>query len=125
MSDLPRFTCTVTTRYLPEQSSAAESRYAFAYTVTVVNAGNVLAQLVARRWLITDASGHTEEVRGLAVVGHQPLLRPGESFEYTSWVQLAAPRGHMEGTFFCMTEDAHLFETAVPRFELTQPQALH
>lgn len=121
----PAFTCTVTTRYLPEQSSPADSVYAFAYTVRVVNTGDVLAQLVARRWLIEDASGRREEVRGLAVVGHQPLLRPGETFEYTSWVQLAAPHGHMAGTYYCMSEDAQAFEAEVPRFELAQPQALH
>lgn len=125
MPDAPAFTCTVTTRYLPEESNPAESRYAFAYTVRVVNTGGVLAQLVARHWRISDASGHTEEVRGLAVVGQQPLLRPGEAFEYTSWVLLQAPRGHMEGTYHCMSEDARAFEAAVPRFELAQPQALH
>lgn len=120
-----QFTCSVVTHYLPEQSSAAEGRYAFSYTITIRNTGPVTGQLVARHWVITDAHGHTEEVRGLAVVGHQPLLRPGEQYEYTSWTQLATPQGRMEGTFFCISEDAHWFETPVGPFELAQARALH
>lgn len=120
-----QFTCSVVTQYLPEQSSAADSVYAFAYTITIRNTGTVTAQLVARHWQIDDALGRTEEVRGLAVVGHQPVLKPGEQFEYTSWTRLATPRGRMHGTFFCITEDAHWFETPVPAFELAQAQALH
>jgi ApaG protein len=120
-----QFTCSVVTQYLPEQSSAADSVYAFAYTITIRNTGTVTAQLVARHWQIADALGRTEEVRGLAVVGHQPVLKPGEQFEYTSWTRLATPRGRMQGTFFCITEDAHWFETPVPAFELAQAQALH
>ena len=77
----PRFACSVVTQYLPEQSSAADHVWAFSYTITVHNTGDIAAQLIARHWLITDATGHTEEVRGLAVVGHQPLLQPGERFE--------------------------------------------
>jgi ApaG protein len=121
----PEFSCNVVTQYLPEQSSAADNVYAFAYTITVRNTGAVTGQLVARHWVITDSAGHTEEVRGLAVVGHQPVLKPGEQFEYTSWTRLATPRGKMKGTFFCITEDAHWFDTAVPAFELAQAQALH
>lgn len=121
----PQFTCTVTTQYLPEQSSAADNAYAFAYTITIRNTGEVAGQLVARHWVISDSAGHTEEVRGLAVVGHQPLLKPGEQFEYTSWTRIATPRGRMQGTFFCISEDAHWFETPVPAFELSQAQALH
>lgn len=120
-----QFTCSVVTQYLPEQSSAADAVYAFAYTITIRNTGTITAQLVARHWQIADATGRTEEVRGLAVVGHQPVLKPGEQFEYTSWTRLATPRGRMQGTFFCITEDAHWFETPVPAFELAQAQALH
>ena len=120
-----QFTCTVRTEYLPEQSSAAEHQWAFAYHVTVRNTGTVTAQLVARHWVITDAAGHVEEVRGLAVVGHQPVLKPGESFEYSSWTRLATPVGSMTGTFFCITEDARWFDTPVPAFDLARPQALH
>jgi ApaG protein len=121
----PQFSVSVATQYLPEQSSAADHVWAFAYTITIRNSGDVAAQLVARHWIITDNAGHTEEVRGLAVVGHQPLLQPGEQFEYTSWTRLASPRGRMQGTFFCITEDAHWFDTPIAPFELAQASALH
>ena len=121
----PQFTCNVKVAYLEEQSQPSSDVYAFAYTIEIVNSGDVTAQLVARHWLITDARGHTEEVRGLAVVGHQPLLKPGESFEYTSWTRLATPQGTMRGTFFCMTEDAKPFDAPVPEFMLARPEQLH
>lgn len=121
----PEFSCSVRVQYLPEQSEPPEGPFAFAYTVTIRNSGDIAAQLVARHWVITDAAGQTEEVRGLAVVGHQPLLKPGEQFEYTSWVRIATPHGQMGGTYFCMTEDAHPFEAAVPAFELVFPGLLH
>lgn len=115
-----QFDCRVAVRFLPEQSDPAEPAYAFAYTVTIHNRGLHAAQLVARRWLITDASGRIEEVRGLAVVGNQPLLQPGARFEYTSWVRIATPQGSMQGTFYCITDDAHWFDAAVPEFALAQ-----
>jgi ApaG protein len=118
-------TSTVTVRHLPEQSDAASGQHAFAYTVTIRNSGNVTAQLVARHWIITDANGHTDEVRGLAVVGHQPLLKPGETFEYTSGTRLATPHGTMRGTFFCITEDAYPFDAPIAEFGLTLASALH
>ena len=121
----PQFSCVVATRYLPEQSDPARQTYAFAYTITVRNTGDIAAQLIARNWVIGDASGATQEVRGLGVVGHQPLLQPGEQFEYTSWTRIAAPRGRMQGTYFCITEDAHWFETPIEAFELSMAQALH
>ena len=121
----PRFSCSVKTQFLAEQSQLPDGPFAFAYTVTIHNSGDIAAQLVARHWVITDAAGHVEEVRGLAVVGHQPLLKPGESFEYTSWTQLATPHGMMHGTFFCMTEDAQAFDAAIAPFTLAQPGALH
>lgn len=112
-------------QYLPEQSSLPDGPFAFAYTVTVLNTGDVRAQLVARHWVVTDAAGHREDVRGLAVVGQQPVLAPGEQFEYSSWTRIATPRGTMRGTFFCMTEQAHPFEAPVPEFVLSRNQALH
>jgi ApaG protein len=112
-------------RHLAEQSDPQSHQYAFAYTVTIRNTGDVTAQLIARHWIITDASGHTEEVRGLAVVGHQPVLKTGEHFEYTSWTRIATPHGTMRGTFMCMTEDAEAFEASVPEFGLTLASALH
>lgn len=121
----PEFTCDVKVQYLPDQSQPPEGPYAFAYTVTIRNTGDVTAQLVARQWLIVDAAGQQEEVRGLAVVGHQPLLKPGESFEYTSWTHIATPHGSMKGTFFCMTEDARPFDAPVPEFQLVFPGLLH
>lgn len=121
----PEFRCEVQVQFLPEQSQVPAGPYAFAYTVTIQNTGDVTAQLVARHWRVHDASGHVEDVRGLAVVGHQPVLKPGERFEYTSWVRIATPNGRMEGTFFCMTEDARPFDAAVPAFELVWPGLLH
>lgn len=121
----PEFRCDVRVQYLPEQSQPPAGPHAFAYTVTIRNTGDVTAQLVARHWIVTDATGHREDVRGLAVVGHQPLLKPGEQFEYTSWTRIATPHGQMRGTFFCMTEDAHPFDAEVPAFELVYPGSLH
>ena len=121
----PEFTITVAVRHMPEQSEPDAARYAFAYTISIVNSGDVTAQLVARHWVITDAHGHVDEVRGLAVVGHQPVLKPGESFEYTSWTRLATPHGTMRGTFFCMTDDARPFDAPIAEFGLTLPSALH
>jgi ApaG protein len=121
----PEFTCSVVVRHLPEQSDPQTGQHAFAYTVTIRNTGDVAAQLIARHWIITDANGHTEEVRGLAVVGQQPLLRPGERFEYTSGTRLAAPHGTMRGTLFCMTDDAQPFEAPIAEFGLTVASALH
>jgi ApaG protein len=121
----PQFTCSVAVRPLPEQSKPDAGQYAFAYTVTIHNTGDITAQLIARHWVITDARGLTEEVRGLAVVGHQPVLKPGEQFEYTSWTRLNTPNGTMRGTFFCMTEDARPFDAPIPEFGLTLASALH
>ena len=121
----PEFTNTVVVRPLPEQSDPAEGVHAFAYTITIRNSGDVTAQLIARHWIITDAEGQVEEVRGLAVVAPQPLLKPGESFEYTSWTRIQAPHGTMRGTFFCMTEDARPFDSPVAEFGLTTASSLH
>jgi ApaG protein len=121
----PAFTCSVKSQYLPEHSQLPDGPFAFAYTVTIQNSGDVAGQLIARHWVVTDATGHVDEVRGLAVVGHQPLLKPGESFEYTSWTRLATPHGTMQGTFFCMTEDAHPFDAPIPQFMLAKAGALH
>ncbi|MDO9091795.1 MAG: Co2+/Mg2+ efflux protein ApaG [Rubrivivax sp.] len=121
----PQFTCEVRVQYLPDQSQPPEGPFAFAYTVSIRNTGDITAQLVARHWVVTNAQGDREDVRGLAVVGRQPLLKPGEHFEYSSWTRIDTPVGQMEGTFFCMTEEAHPFEAAVPAFALVYPGALH
>ncbi len=121
----PEFKCAVVPQFLDEHSNPAQQEYAFSYTVTIVNSGDVPAQLIGRQWLLTDATGHVEEVRGLGVVGQQPMLKPGERFEYTSWTRLNTPHGLMQGTFFCMTEDAHPFETPIEPFTLARTQSLH
>jgi ApaG protein len=113
-----QFTCEVEPRYLAEQSSPAQNLYVFAYTVTITNVGRVPAQLIARHWIIDDGRGHTEEVKGLGVVGNQPLLRPGESFQYSSGTRLQTPAGSMRGSFFCVAEDGERFEAPVPEFSL-------
>lgn len=113
-----QFSCEVVPQYMPEQSSPADSVYGFAYTVTITNTGETAAQLISRHWVIVDANGMNEEVKGLGVVGHQPLLRPGESFQYTSGSRLRTPSGTMHGSYFCVAEDAERFETAIPMFVL-------
>jgi ApaG protein len=121
----PRFTSTVAVRPLPEQTDPAQQLYGFAYTVTILNTGDVAAQLIARHWVITDHHGTVQQVRGLGVVGHQPLLKPGERFEYTSWAQIATPQGSMHGTLIAITEDAHWFESPVAEFALADTATLH
>lgn len=119
------FTVTVKTQYLAEQSEPDRSHYVFTYTINIVNSGTVPAQLISRHWVITDANNHTEEVRGLGVVGHQPLLQPGERFEYTSGTQLRTPQGSMRGEYFFVAEDGHRFESPIPEFVLSLPRTLH
>ena len=121
---LAQFTCEVRVQFLAEQSEPPEGPFAFAYTVTIRNTGEVTAQLVARHWTITNAEGRKEEVRGLAVVGHQPVLKPGEHFEYTSWTRIDTPHGQMQGTYLCVTEDARAFGAEVPEFQLVYPGLL-
>ena len=113
-----QFHVEVQPEYLPEQSEPAQGRYGFAYTITVLNTGQVAAQLVSRHWIIVDGRGHTEEVKGLGVVGQQPLLQPGEAFQYTSGCQLRTPSGTMHGSYFCVAEDGERFEVAIPLFVL-------
>lgn len=118
-------TVTVRTKYLPEQSKPDRDEYLFSYTITIRNTGEVAAQLISRHWVITDANNRTQEVAGLGVVGHQPLLKPGEQFEYTSGTPLATPQGSMRGEYFCVAEDGHRFEVKIPEFVLTLPSMLH
>ena len=113
------------TRYLPDQSDESAGRYVFAYTITIRNSGQVAAQLISRHWIITDAQGLVQEVRGLGVVGAQPLLQPGESFEYTSGTSIATPVGTMSGSYQMVAEDGARFEAAIPVFTLSVPRVLH
>lgn len=112
------FLVEVTPQYLPDQSNPEEDLYVFAYTITITNTGEVTAQLISRTWNVNDANGHTEKVRGLGVVGQQPLLKPGQSFEYTSGTRLRTPTGTMHGSFFCVAEDGEKFDADVPMFVL-------
>ena len=112
-------------QYLADQSDAAADRYVFAYTITFENVGTVAAQVISRHWVITDANAHVQEVRGLGVVGQQPLLKPGESFEYTSGCQLETPVGTMRGEFQVTAEDGMQFEAVVDAFTLSIPRVLH
>lgn len=121
----PQFSVSVVVTPIPERTDPSRSEYSYAYTVTIRNSGDIAAQLIARRWVIADQNGHVQEVRGLGVVGHQPLLQPGESFEYTSWTQLATQQGSMHGSYFCYTQDAWPFEAEVPEFVLGNTSALH
>ena len=119
------FTVSVNTKYLAEQSDPDRSSYVFAYTITIRNTGRVAAQLISRHWVIVDANNRREEVRGLGVVGQQPLLQPGEQFEYTSGTALTAPQGSMTGSYFCVAEDGEQFNVPIPEFILSLPRTLH
>lgn len=113
-----QFAAAVEPQYLPQQSSPADDLYSFAYTITITNTGEVPAQLISRHWIIANAMGQTEEVKGLGVVGNQPLLKPGESFQYTSGCRLRTASGTMHGSYFCVAEDGERFECEVPLFVL-------
>jgi ApaG protein len=113
-----RFSVDVEPRFLPEQSAPRDGVFSFEYTITITNTGEVPAQLIARHWIIADAHGGTEEVKGLGVVGHQPLLKPGEAFQYTSGCRLRTPSGTMQGSYFCVAEDGERFDVEIPAFVL-------
>ncbi|MDO9385945.1 MAG: Co2+/Mg2+ efflux protein ApaG [Thiobacillus sp.] len=115
----------VDTTYLAEQSDPSADRYVFTYTITITNSGTVAAQLISRHWIITDAEDVVQEVKGLGVVGEQPLLRPGEHFEYTSGTALATPVGTMRGTYQMVAEDGNKFDAEIPQFTLSMPRVLH
>lgn len=110
---------------MPEQSDESAGRYVFSYTINIVNTGQVAAQLISRHWLISDAHDKVQEVRGLGVVGEQPFLRPGESFEYTSGTSIATPVGAMRGTYQMVAEDGSQFDAEIPEFILSMPRVLH
>ncbi|MCM2321282.1 MAG: Co2+/Mg2+ efflux protein ApaG [Pseudomonas sp.] len=113
-----RFQVEVQPQYLPEQSAPERDLYSFAYTITITNTGEVPAQLISRHWIIADARGHIEEVKGLGVIGQQPLLKPGQAFQYTSGCRLRTASGTMHGSYFCVAEDGSRFETEIPAFVL-------
>jgi len=127
MSASKKYEITVSTRttYVPDQSDADGDRFVFAYTITLTNTGSVAAQLISRHWIITDANEQVQEVRGLGVVGEQPLLKPEESFEYTSGAAIATPVGTMRGSYQMVAEDGIQFDTPIPEFTLSAPRTLH
>jgi len=115
----------VKTTYLPAQSAPEQNRYVFAYTITIRNAGEVPAKLITRHWVITDANNRTQEVRGEGVVGEQPYLVPGTSFEYTSGTVLETPVGVMRGSYQMVADDGTQFNAEIPAFTLSTPRTLH
>lgn len=112
-------------QYIAEQSDPANDSYVFAYAITIENVGTVPAQLISRHWIITDAAGEVQEVRGLGVVGRQPLLQPGEKFEYSSGCQLDTPVGTMRGSYQMTAVDGKQFEAEIHEFTLAVPRVLH
>lgn len=115
----------VTPQYLPEQSDPDKNRFVFAYTVRITNNGQHAAQVISRHWIITDERRNVQEVRGLGIVGQQPLLAPGESFEYTSGCPLTTPFGTMKGSYHCVGDNGIPFEADIPEFVLAMPRTLH
>jgi ApaG protein len=115
----------VVCRFLAEQSDQDQGRFAYAYTVRIQNTGTIASQLISRQWIIKDENGGRVEVKGLGVVGHQPLLQPGEHFEYTSGSQIVTPVGTMEGSYFFVAEDGFRFDAPIPVFSLSMPRTLH
>lgn len=115
----------VETQYLEQQSSAKERRYVFAYRIVIANTGTAPATLRARHWVIVDGTGNVREVRGRGVVGNEPRLQPGESFEYTSGCVLPTSRGRMHGTYEMVRDDDSVFEAAIPPFELRLPHSVN
>jgi ApaG protein len=127
MTDDKRYAISVTpiSTYLEARSDPGKGQFVFAYTITVTNTGTVAAQLVSRHWFITDADHQVQEVRGAGVVGRQPVLKPGESFEYTSGASIATAVGTMHGSYRMVAEDGTEFDAAIPLFTLSIPRTLH
>ncbi|WP_342244007.1 Co2+/Mg2+ efflux protein ApaG [Pseudomonas sp. OTU5201] len=115
----------VVTRFLPEQSQPDENRFAFAYTVTIQNNGELPAKLLTRHWVITDGDGHVQEVRGAGVIGQQPLIEAGASHTYTSGTVMATRVGSMQGSYQMVAEDGKRFDAIIAPFRLAVPGSLH
>jgi ApaG protein len=127
MTDGKRYEITVvpTASFLAEQSDPAKNQYVFSYTIKITNSGDITAQLISRHWYITDADHKVQEVKGVGVVGQQPLLKPGESFEYTSGASIPTAVGTMRGTYQMRAEDGQTFDATIPPFTLSVPRTLH
>lgn len=116
---------TAVARFIPEQSDVEANRYVFAYHITIRNTGSVTAQLISRHWIITDAEGKVQEVQGAGVVGEQPVLQPGQQFEYTSGCTIETPVGTMKGSYQMVTGDGARFDAPIAEFTLAMPRTLH
>ncbi|MCZ6771067.1 MAG: Co2+/Mg2+ efflux protein ApaG [Proteobacteria bacterium] len=116
---------TVDTVYVEEQSDPETDRYVFAYTITIENSGSITAQLLNRHWIITDAAGQVQEVKGEGVVGEQPILQPGGTFRYTSAAMIETPVGTMTGSYEMVAADGVRFDAEIPAFKLSAPNLLH
>ena len=127
MADSKRYEITVTskTQFVPDQSDEANARFVFTYTITIRNTGTIASQLISRHWVIANANGEKQEVRGLGVVGAQPLIPPGEAFEYTSGTAITTSVGTMRGSYQMVAEDGTQFEAPIPEFTLAAPRVLH
>ena len=127
MAESKRYEVTVepVARFQADQSNPAKNQYVFTYTITITNTGDVAAQLLGRHWIITDADHKVQEVKGLGVVGQQPLLQPGESFEYTSGASIPTNVGTMHGTYQMLAADGKAFDAPIPLFTLSVPRTLH
>lgn len=115
----------VESQYVPQRSQPFQSRWFFSYTVRITNEGDQTVQLLSRHWVITNATGHTEEVNGPGVVGEQPVLGPGETFQYTSACTLETSSGLMRGTYQMVTEDGQHFDVEIAPFALREPYTVH
>ncbi|MDH5648328.1 MAG: Co2+/Mg2+ efflux protein ApaG [Gammaproteobacteria bacterium] len=115
----------VNTEYLPNESSTTANRFVFAYTVTITNDGEIPARLISRHWIITDANNRVQEVKGEGVVGEQPYLEPGKSFQYTSGTVFETPVGTMEGSYHMVADDGSEFDARIPVFSFSLPGTLH
>ena len=120
-----KFQVEVHPQYMPEQSEPDSGRYVFAYTITIRNTGSVTAQLISRHWIITDAEGKVQEVQGAGVVGEQPVLQPGQQFEYTSGCTIDTPVGTMKGSYQMVAGDGARFDAPIAEFTLAMPRTLH
>jgi len=116
---------TVQTRYIEEESAPEQTHYVFSYTVTIKNTGEEAAKLISRHWIITDADGHIQEVRGKGVIGQQPHLKPNESYTYTSGTAMKTAIGFMQGSYQMMADDGTKFDATIPAFRLVVPGLLH
>jgi len=127
MAERKRYEITVAPKvtWLADQSDPDKNHFVFAYTITVTNTGDVTAQLVSRHWIITDAENQVQEVRGMGVVGEQPVLKPGDTFEYSSGSSIPTAVGTMRGSYQLVAEDGTRFEASIPEFTLSVPRVLH